>query len=692
MLPSLIKHGAQRIYTWPSVRNTSLALQYTKSTVESIYSTRHYTTYGRAAASTVLPPIKAASNAVRKDAERGDGAIEHVRIVDAAVELEQSLLGVEHRRGGQTKVKILDGQEVMISNYTLMLHNKVLEALRNGHVDQLLQHFLATSADPVYFLILPRTTAKEILRCLDPSFFLDEFKAMYRDLGEDSEYIEYPRDKFRPLHYIFADYLGLIQIILWRWQECGHRIDLTEYKMFLDVARSTGDAKTAIALYLAMHKKRIKPDLTCYNYYFEARCWNNAYHEVEKYRLRVQPRRLAERQTRGGTRLWFRGHRVGKGGLREEILHAFHFMVKSGVQPDAKTYCHLITAMGREGDMHGVKEVLKKIWDVDVDYIMTSEDTELLFENDLPQSSPLYPNQDVLFTIAHVMGSNNRISYALRVVDVFSRKYGIEISFHTWLQLFQWTDVVVTKQIGRRKQNSPNPDEIPLSGVEQLWNTMTAEPYNIKPTMPMYNRYIKNMSRRQMLREVLDLMRRGRQFHVISQSNLDSMLSEDESEDASTEDDDIASNPTTNSFLSQRKRSLELRKLEEYRDYVMICRWVRLLLNNHSWISSGDRHLLWERLGIPDAIDEFWYYRPSTGFEYWTSDFAVLFDITEKPVTIALCPLHTLLPGVIAVQATQPYVKSLHRDYSLAPERWIRRRGPKIGTQDDTTMVFDVPR
>ena len=678
MLPSLIKHSAQRIYLWPSVPHALLAFQCTKSSIGSIHSARYHTTYGPAT-STFLP-LTAESKAGQRTGDRVDHALDNVRDVDAAVELEQSLLGAELRREGRTKVTMLNSgpamldssSAVMISNHTLMLHNKVLEALRNEQVHKLLRHFLEASADPAYFLVLPRTTAREILRSLDPSTFLDEIKAVHRDLGEDSEYISYPHDRFRHINDIFAAYGRLVNLLLWRWQQSGQKMGLEEYKILLNMARSTGNGETARASYLAMQKKGIQPDVTCYNYYFEARCWNNVYHPYEKYALRVEPKQLIRRE---GKRPWLRGYRAGEGGLRQEIIHAFHFMVNSGVRPDVHSYRHLITALGREGDMDGVKEVLKEVWNVDVDYLMISEDTESLFENDLPSTSLLYPDQDLLFTIAHVMGSNNRITYALRVVDVFSRKYGIEISSETWHQLFVWTCVVSSARSGKRNPG-PNPDEVELPTVEKLWNTMVAEPYNIKPTMPMYNRYIKNMQRRQKLNDVLKLMREGRQLHMISKANLTSMLSEHENQDGGT-DDKSPSDPTY-SLLSQRARSLELRKLEEYRDHVMISRWVTLVLSQHKWISHGPKHLKWERIEAQSFIDEWWSYRPPTGFEFWTSTVKLHFRDTMRPIKVTVQRQHTSLPGIFAVISTNTFLAS--PDASLAPVSTSTSRGrrPKM--------------
>ncbi|KAL9117974.1 MAG: hypothetical protein Q9187_005483 [Circinaria calcarea] len=273
--------------------------------------------------------------------------------------------------------------------------------------------------------------------------------------------------------------------------------------------------------------------------------------------------------------------------------------------------------MGREGDMAGVRSILRKVWDIDVDAILELDDDSFITNNQPSHQSPSYPTQHLLFTLAHVFGSNNELPAALRIIDYISRKYSIEIDDETWAQLFEWTFVLSTPRYKGRKSDGAQLGQLPLASVENLWNTMTSEPYNVKPTMPMYNRRIRNLWKRQMLDPMLEAMRAGKKLHNQQVKRSRAMakdLPEEISMDGASELNPLSLFPT--SLTSARHHEMELQQLYGYRDFLMVSRWVRLLMAGTRWGGSGEATLRWQRIGAPNAVAEFWHFRPREGFAY----------------------------------------------------------------------------
>ena len=607
--------------------------------------------------------------------------------------MEHLAIPIELQEQSPAKIALFDDDKAtpLGKDQVFGLHYDVLAALQHGQPYKLLKAFLRASEDHNYIRALPATTLKEVLRNVNPNYFLDSFKAVHQDLGEDSPYINYIHKDFRSLHEVFQEYAGWIGVLVSKWRDHGHKFGLAEYTLLLNIARLIGEGKTAQRVWNAMIADRIDPDTTCYNYFFEARCWSDAYDPWEKYRLRVVPDRLDKRAAEQG-RPSYLGCKIGTRGIRRETIENFDFMVKNGVKPDVNTFAMLIQAMGREGDMEGVQSVIKQVWDVDVESVLNEEDTELLFENCLSPNSPTYPNKELLFTIAHIFGSNNQIPAALRVVDIFSRKFDIEIDFETWNQLFKWTSVLSSKRSRSHREKGRDVGKLPLASVGNLWNTMTSEPYNIKPPMPMYNRYMKNMVMRAVLDAGLELMRSGKALHEAQKKVTEDLHARVQDLESTYLQDPTFTEPEAGSVLWELERELETEKLKLYRDYVMICRWVRLVVARRRWISSdNERRLGWERIMIPDLMREYWDYRPANGLSYMTLTCAVEFH-PDRPVEMAIESTDGIVPGVMVVQDTEECQVEPLRDTPLLRrfERRIRLDGPKIKGPDGTSTTFQV--
>jgi hypothetical protein len=117
-------------------------------------------------------------------------------------------------------------------------------------------------------------------------------------------------------------------------------------------------------------------------------------------------------------------------------------MVESGVPGNEETFRLLITAMGREGDLDSIANILKRVWQIDVEALLAADETSVPSARSYPEDSPFYPSNKLLFTLAHAYGTNNNIPLALRLVDYVSSQYSLPIPIEVWNELFQWTYVL----------------------------------------------------------------------------------------------------------------------------------------------------------------------------------------------------------------------------------------------------------
>ncbi|KAG8530388.1 uncharacterized protein KY384_004890 [Bacidia gigantensis] len=390
---------------------------------------------------------------------------------------------------------------------------------------------------------------------------------------------------------------------LWKSRvESGRTLSTREYAQILKFARGAYDGVGASIAIRDMLSRNVKPDLACYNYYFEAKSWSDAWYPDERQRLRVIPFHQKNR-TKGELRRIHGGieinpHCVGPGGLKEEVTQMFTHMVDAGVMPDSTSYGHLITALAREGNLQGVKATLHSIWDVDVD----ATSSEVYVEpSSMPQSSPFYPNQSLLFIIAHAFGSNNDLPKALRAVGQFSEKYALLIDTAIWAELLECAYMLSTKRYKNRKFDGAQSGQLAPPAVEDMFKVLTGEPYNCEPTLHMLDRLIRSLARNCCLSPMLKYITLGLElYHREHQRFVDfnRKMPERPSE-------------------QQRQEALRLRD-DVFASFASVHNWFLLLLSGQRWYRADrtSQIQMWQRQLLPDVVDLFWRYRPLEGIKY----------------------------------------------------------------------------
>lgn len=490
--------------------------------------------------------------------------------------------------------------------------------LHHRDPDGLLRAFSEASTDLEYVRSIPHATFTKILALLDPNYFVQTWKITLHGLSA----ADLLQLGIRPVSTFYADFIGRVADIISKRRQAGHGLDIADYRILLNCARVVGDVRTADAVWDDLYENRLKPDTTCYNHYMEAKCWSGLYEAAKRHKVRVIPHNMVMRLYKN-RRTEFGGYAVGKTwGVKRQVVRLFDQMIRQGLLADEGTFVAMMTAMGREGDLKGVKAILTKVWSLDVDKMMAEEEVPSAVVEVYPETSPLRPTSRLLFAIAHIFGSNNDIPTALRLVDHVSRQYSLPIAGPVWFQLLEWTFVLSRKRSRSRKADGASHGQLPSASVGSIWDIMVSEPYNIKPNMPMYNKYIANLNQRQNIKGTLRLMREGmalfRNSYRLYRIALNRYVLA--LEHARKVGDKHSS---AHVRLSELQRELERRRMHRARDYNFLKRWVRLLLGNRRW---NDVTRSWDDRGMPDAIEEWRPFLPAKA-RYQTRTGTVELDI-----------------------------------------------------------------
>lgn len=444
---------------------------------------------------------------------------------------------------------------------------------------------------------IPSTTFSEILFFLEPENFVGRYSRLHSEISRQTSYLLGlpPTTSYR-FHTVFLYHLRGI----FTARNKSHSQSISDYKYMLKCARATGDIAMAEIAWKFMRIKKITPDSDCFKYYLATKCLSDHLKPNQRYNLRVTPYHLRLRSWSAPPH-GFSGHRVGSAGLKLEATHIFRSMTKAGVAGDEATFCLLMTALAREGDLAGVGTILKSVWNIDVESIMTSSGTSYKGFRGYAIDSPFHPSGRLLFTISHIYGINNAIPIALRLVDLISQKYAIVIPHKVWWELLQRTYVLSVKRTARQRSNpewGTQTGQLPLAAVDNLWTTMTSEPYKVRPSMAMYDLAIRSLIFDQQYTKAKVLMDSGRKMHnqgvrdfkKIRQQLANDIRSENLAETSSS------------------VRNLQFIKLRMQRNRLYVRGWVRMLLRSMQFHLRHNKNFV--HRDLPDILRHWELFSP----------------------------------------------------------------------------------
>lgn len=514
--------------------------------------------------------------------------------------------------------------------------NKVL---RDGQPDQIMNLLLDRRYEPLV-ASLPQSTFVEALHLLSPAYFIIPYRDIHRPLHPTAVRVK----KYKPLELIFREFSDNLATIVEIRTSTGRTLGLAEYRHLLDCARSMGDRAMAERVWSELKQNpMVSPDLQCYNYYMEALVWDHAYLGLEKYRLRMTPFAY-HRRSHTFTSPWgYQGFATRVRSVNFQVRDIFRSMTEAGVIADEESYVNVLLSAARVGNTNGVKNVLLAVWNVDVDFLCTDEFNP---PQPLPldRSSPVHPTDRLLFAVAHAFGTNSDIKAAVRSTDFISRSYGIPVPEHVWLELFERAFVLSRPRRDRLsdpetmiERNYPpkmvehafdsiaqSLGRIEPTNLFQLCDTMTASPYNLRPTIDMYRMLAKTAWNQRSLGEFLGILRSAYDLlkdtrHKRKEARL---ILEDYLARLMSPSGNIDTDLLQSRGFADAVKTYDLLRLQTAQNTIIIERLARLLLINRVWDSSADTR--WERWHLPLALEEWQDFLPET-FDFESTNGRVKF-------------------------------------------------------------------
>ncbi|KAJ5952498.1 uncharacterized protein N7479_010911 [Penicillium vulpinum] len=353
------------------------------------------------------------------------------------------------------------------------------QALENGQPNQVLE----AMADPRSVELvgsLPPTVFIEAFHLLSPAHFV----IPYRDLHHTLHGWGVLMQGLKTLEAVFDDFTrDLLTIIQYR-SEAGQPPQLAEYTHLLDCAQAMGNGPLINALWDGMHASNVTPDTACYNHYMSALVWNHCYVGKEAYNTRIIPYTYKKRRMVDPNPGW-RGYGTAWNSVKGTVLDIFSHMCQDGLSGDEQTYINILLASSRVGDKKATMNILKTVWNVDVDAILAESDN-----SKLPPVTPydtwsgLYPSESLLFAVAHAFGTNNDTHAAMRTVEFIASSYHIPISGKVWSELLERT-FTLSKEHKRRQAEDGRIGQVPRDMVRDMFQVLTTD-YNVPATLQMY--------------------------------------------------------------------------------------------------------------------------------------------------------------------------------------------------------------
>lgn len=488
-------------------------------------------------------------------------------------------------------------------------NSRIIAALRQGQPHEILSSILQASKDPAFIESLPDTAILQIVRLLDPKVFIEPYKQIHADLPP-SIYMQLARHS-GGMPKLLADFESVYEYIVHKVIAQRQALGFQKHEMLLKMAAVAGDAVLATETWNNMLKRELKPDVECYNHYFEALCW-------PKTDILVFARpywSTSNQQT------------LQTLHVKRIVSRMFTSMIARGVMADANTFGFLMTAYSRGGDLGGVKLILKKVWGIDVDAIMDIDDDSRSFD-DLPPDSALHPTPDLLFTIAHVFGSTKNLAVGLRLVHHISCRFSVPIEERTWRELLHWTFILSRRSSLKRRFV----EFIPPWSVAVLWQTMIS---THKPSMPILRLVLQMFYNRRILHAALGVMILGLLLRKESQATYFRSV---------RERNEASANNLVQFSLSALQYKNHLESLENERDFLLADRFVELILKKKRWFSDPELQILrWERQKIPEVVHLWLPYR------------------VQRPMSPLTYPIHS---GTVKVKG-RSFLRMQYRDFDL---------------------------
>lgn len=448
---------------------------------------------------------------------------------------------------------------------------------------------------------------------LDPGVLADPFLRAQKHLGgaTDAEWeLSFQRSLVRRLR-LFAE---KIDEILMRRREFGAQLTLNTCRHALRCAASVGDVRIADHVWdELMGSAGIEPDIPCYNAYLHAHMWNLAYSEGARRSFRNTQRNLDLRSKLQRPRPLM-GYSVSTQRpepdwtLRTRTLAIFQDISNKGLTTDEEIFVNVITGFARSADLPGVNSILKSVWNVDVDALESYDEEELESPTYYDDSHPLKPTPKLLFAVVHAYSINHRVDKAWNLLDYISRNYALPIPDYIWDELIEWTYVLSLSRSKAKRVQGQGEGKIHMREVESLFNTLTDEPHNVRPTPLALDLLARSYRKRHMLDRNLDVLRAAEDDMRKDMEELKLMVETIKA---------MLQNPPgiiDNGMLSKKfikfRNDFQLLYLSIRQRYAFCLAETQRIIREDDFAGSG-KESTWSSQRLPQVIEEFEEYLPT---------------------------------------------------------------------------------
>ncbi|KAE8377309.1 mitochondrial ATPase expression-domain-containing protein [Aspergillus bertholletiae] len=487
------------------------------------------------------------------------------------------------------------------------------EIIQDGQPDQVMDALLDPRNEE-FVGSMPQTVFVEVFHLLSPDYFVVPFREIHRPIHPSAAKLK----RFESLDSIFNDFATNLATVVSIRRSAGQILGLAEYTHLLDCARSIGDALMADYIWHSMTEDGVVPDVTCYNYYMEAKVWDKAYTGRERYHTRMTPYAYRHRRFFHPNVGW-QGYRTAERSVRKEVLQIFNRMTEQGYHGDETTFINVMLASSRVGHVQGMKNVLKVAWNVDIDALAALDQSELPPATGYDRSSPLYPSSRLLFAIAHAFGTNNDISGALRAIEFISNSYDIPVPETVWLELLERSFVLSRNRFGPdAKRDSLG--KVPYEFVKGVFETMTSSNFNVRPTVDVYRILAKTAWDQARLSEfqqhmhaAYDLLRETRQKRRAARDIIEAYLAGASSSGPSRRRSQIDAALLQSRGFAEAVHAYDVLRLRTAQQTITMERFARLLVTHRRW--TGRDNPVWERCLLPQMLEEWQDFLPQS-FQY----------------------------------------------------------------------------
>ncbi|KAL4940890.1 mitochondrial ATPase expression-domain-containing protein [Aspergillus oleicola] len=359
-----------------------------------------------------------------------------------------------------------------------VLRKEFYSIIETGQPDQVMTAFLDYDYRDLV-ATMPHSVFVEALHLLSPSYFTEPYKKILRPLHPSNV----THAQFKTEQSIFDDFARNLSAVIATRRSAGHTLGLAEYTHLLDCAHAIGDAMMGDYIWHSMRRDGVEPDVQCYNHYMGAKVWDGAHTGLEKYRLRVTP--FYYRKRKFGDNGW-KGYGTARQSVRFVVREIFSEMTDAGHEGDEASIVNLLMASARVGDYDAIGRILKSIWNIDVDLLKAGLPDNV---TEYDRTSPFYPSGHLLTALAHAYGTNNDIQAAVLTIGRISDFYDIEVPDSVWDELFEWAFVLSRHRSGPGAEvKRLGQDFAGVPFLHGLFDQMTSEPINVKPTVEMHMR------------------------------------------------------------------------------------------------------------------------------------------------------------------------------------------------------------